>query len=389
MSIISTYLGPVHSAILAFPLLALVLTFPYLIYEYRHYGAIPLLRTILVYTFILYLINAYFQVILPLPSRAEVAASAAPAMQMTPGHFLRMIRRTADWHIHSLHGLKEFLKNPYVYQAILNTILLFPLGIYLHYYFRVNFFLAVPLMFLVSLFFEMTQRTGLYGLYAHAYRTFDVDDLILNTAGGTVGWLLAPLICFPLPSRDKIDASAYRRGDSIPIFRRFLAFFVDFFVISVIQWVISLIIPATAVGFVMEVLLSVVFTIIYFTVFPLMTDGYTLGKSLFRLRLTNRRGKHSLSPLPQQYLVRAAWISILIAHLPHYWVLCQEMKQITYNNAFTFWDRFQTITEIGMAVFVIEIIVRMITQDKQFFYEKFSSVQNENMIQHNKKEDGT
>lgn len=382
MSIISTYLGPVQSAVLTFPLLALILTFPYLLLEYRRYGAIPILRTILVYAFILYLINAYFQVILPLPSRSEVASSAAPAMQMDPGHFLRMIRRTADLNIHSLSSLKTFLKNSYVYQAVLNAVLLFPLGIYLHYYFRVNFFLSAVLIFLCSLFFEVTQLTGLYGFYAHAYRTFDVDDLILNTAGGIAGWILSPLICFFLPSRESIDDAAYRRGDSIPLFRRFLAFSVDFSVISAIQWVISLIIPETAVGFVMEILISIVFSIIYFTVFPVITDGYTLGKLIFRLRLTNRRGRKNLSPLPQQYLLRASWISVLVAHLPHYWVLCQQMKQITYNASFTFWSRFQTLVEIGAAILILEVIVRIILGDKVFLYERLSCVQNENMIRH-------
>ena len=90
MSIISSYLGPIHSAVLVFPLLALILAFPYIMYEYRHYGAIPLIRTIIVYTLILYLICAFFEVILPLPSRSEVASSSAPAMQMQPGNFLQI-----------------------------------------------------------------------------------------------------------------------------------------------------------------------------------------------------------------------------------------------------------------------------------------------------------
>ena len=46
----------------------------------------------------------------------------------------------------------------------------------------------------VSLFFEFTQYSGLYGYYAHAYRTFDVDDLILNTFGAAIGACIVFLI---------------------------------------------------------------------------------------------------------------------------------------------------------------------------------------------------
>lgn len=37
---------------------------------------------------------------------------------------------------------------------------------------------------------ELTQLTGLRGLYACAYRQFNVDDLILNALGAAVGLLV-------------------------------------------------------------------------------------------------------------------------------------------------------------------------------------------------------
>ncbi len=380
MSIISSYLGPIHSAVLVFPLLALILAFPYIMYEYRHYGAIPLIRTIIVYTLILYLICAFFEVILPLPSRSEVASSSAPAMQMQPGNFLQMIRKTVDFDLHDRSTWKETLKNKYVYQAILNFILLFPFGIYLRYYFRRGFFTAFILTALMSVFFEWTQLSGLYGWYAHAYRTFDVDDIILNTAGGMLGWLMAPLFCLLLPSRDKIDGTAYERGTRIPMFRRFLAFVVDFGLISALEYGISLLIPDNAFGRMFAVLTSLVFSVIYFTVMPARTKGYTLGSALFRLRLVTGFRRRIQPATFQEYLVHALLLSLCIAHLPHYWVLCQDMKQITSGAFFNFWKNFQLLTQVGMFLFVVEVLVRNITGDRIFFYERISGVHNESTI---------
>lgn len=380
MSIIYTYLGPAQSAVMVFPLLALALTVPYILYEYRRYGAIPLLRTVLIYFFILYLINAYFQVILPLPSREEVASSAVPAMQMEPGNFLRMIRRTADLDISGRRELLAFLKNPFVYQSILNAVLLFPLGVYLHYYYRRGFILSALIVFAVSLFFEFTQYSGLYGYYAHAYRTFDVDDIILNTAGGVAGWILSPVICFVLPARDAIDEAAYERGERIPFFRRFLAFAVDFSLICLVSWGISMILPDNVFGLVAGLIISIALLTAYLTFMPLLTNGYTVGKWLFRLQLVSERRGRRVEPALSQYLIRALFVSVLIAHIPVYYMMCEHMKQLTYNTAFNFWSGFENLLYIVSFALVVDVLARMMLDKKIFFYEIISGIHNESRV---------
>ncbi len=44
-----------------------------------------------------------------------------------------------------------------------------------------------------SLFLEIAQGTGLFGIYPCPYRSFDVDDLITNTLGALAGAALARL----------------------------------------------------------------------------------------------------------------------------------------------------------------------------------------------------
>ena len=380
MSIIYTYLGPARSAVMVFPLLALALTVPYILFEYRRYGAIPLLRSILVYLFILYVISAYFQVILPLPTKAEVAGTAAPDLQLEPGNFLKMIRRTADLSISTRRDLIDLLKNPFVYESVLNLVLLFPLGVYLHYYFRRGILSSAVILLAVSLFFEYTQLSGLYGYYAHAYRTFDVDDLILNTAGGLAGWILSPLICFVLPAREKIDDAAYERGERIPFFRRFLAFMVDFSLVYLVQWVIARIIPDNPAGLVIEMIISIALLILYLTGMPAATGGYTIGKWLFRLQMVGEDRDGEYTPATKDYLLRAAFISILLAHLPGYYFLCEEMKEVTVNTAFRFWSGFESFLTAVMFVLLVDILARMMLGKKILLHEKISGIHNVSRI---------
>ena len=52
------YAEPILFAIIAFPVVALVFTLPYMIVQYRRHGSIPLMRPVIVYSFIFYLMCA-------------------------------------------------------------------------------------------------------------------------------------------------------------------------------------------------------------------------------------------------------------------------------------------------------------------------------------------
>ena len=83
------YLEPIKIAFFTFPLLALLITLPYLIYQYHKFGSVPFLRSAIVYTFALYLLTAFFLVILPLPSRQAVALMPTKTPQLIPFHFIK------------------------------------------------------------------------------------------------------------------------------------------------------------------------------------------------------------------------------------------------------------------------------------------------------------
>ena len=53
--------------------------------------------------------------------------------------------------------------------------------------------------FLLSLFFELTQLTGLNFIYPRQYRLFDVDNLMINTLGGILGYFIMNKLKVLLP----------------------------------------------------------------------------------------------------------------------------------------------------------------------------------------------
>ena len=88
----------------------------------------------------------------------------------------------------------RLIKNAYFYQFIYNILITVPFGMYLKKYFKLNLFKTILCTFILSLFFELTQLSGLYGVYPRPYRIFDVDDLITNTFGGLIGYFIVDII---------------------------------------------------------------------------------------------------------------------------------------------------------------------------------------------------
>ena len=152
--------------------------------------------------------------------------------------------------------------------------MLIPFGMYLRYYFKCSFKKTILLTALFSLFLELTQLSGLYFLYPGPYRLADVDDIIQNTTGGGVGYLLGWFLVWLLPTRDEIDQHSFRVGTRVSGFRIGLAFLIDFVMVSILYALIGRLgtIPYVAV------------LVLYFSLLPLWR-GKTLGMALLKCRL--------------------------------------------------------------------------------------------------------
>lgn len=223
----NVYLSDILTACILFPAVAFLITVPYMIYQYRRRGSVPKLHTAIVYSFVFYLMCAYFLVLLPLPADRTAYVAYAATPQLVPFNFVHEFLAETTFSPSDPATWLQVLRDPYIYEAFFNVLLLLPLGAYLRYYFRRRWWQALIIGFLVTLSFETTQLTGLWGIYEHPYRLFDVDDLIQNTLGAMVGFWLAGPAMRALPDLRTANLRAAEVGLSASVTRRALSFALD------------------------------------------------------------------------------------------------------------------------------------------------------------------
>lgn len=281
------YLYPLKTAALWFLLAAFLLSVPYMIYCYRKYGEVSILRTFVVFAFIYYMISAYFLVILPLPSKEAVDAMAPLKPQLHPLAFIKDFLNTTGFDIHDTSTYLPAFKSAAFFEPFFNLLLTVPFGAFLTYYLKRGIVSVTISSFFLSLFFELTQLTGLYGIYSKGYRLFSVDDLILNTCGGILGFVLGLFILSILPSRERMDKKSYKKSLKVGYVRRFVADAIDLFIANIIYSVLNYFFNLPFYTF-------YIVGFIYFTLFALLTGGRTLGKLLANIKVSTAGMKMNL-----------------------------------------------------------------------------------------------
>lgn len=288
----SVYTSNIVFGLLSFPLIAFIITLPYMIYQYRKFGSIPWLRTFIVYSFVFYMLVAYYMVILPLPENRDAIVPYAAHPQLIPFNFVQMIIDSSTATPNNPSTWPSLLRNPNVYEAFFNVLLLVPLGMYLRYYFRRTWWQTLLIGFATTLFYETSQITGLWGLYAHPYRLFDVDDLMLNTLGAMVGfWMVGPALRV-LPDIRLMNEEAREAGVRASVTKRALSFFVDVTLasfttvaMSALYQMIVTSAPLPAGGWFGPPWFAWISLAVFFVVIPTCTKGQTLGQKLLKLRI--------------------------------------------------------------------------------------------------------
>ncbi|MFD8549582.1 VanZ family protein [Streptomyces sp. NPDC059649] len=299
----ATYLLPIGTAALLFPALAFVTFVPTAIVLYRRHGVMTRWRALSLYGTAYYALTAFYMTIVPLPKPSVNVCKAYPTFahpQLTPGVAVTDIWKEAH-HQATLNAL--IVHNPAFWQTLFNLILLLPLGAFVRMHFRRGLTAATAAGFTASLFFELTQYTGLWGLYACPYRLFAVDDLIVNTAGATLGWVIAGPLARALPDLDTLDDRALASG-KIPFGRRLVALIVDATGVTVL----GCLMVGIAYSELREqaVLCAAPFAFaLWFVVIPWLT-GATPGKHVLLLRLVTQDGAR---PTPARLALRALLLS--------------------------------------------------------------------------------
>lgn len=273
-----SYLSSIKTALIAFPLIAIIITIPFVLLVYHRYGSINKYRVLIIYSFVLYLMTIYFLVILPLPEIEYVAKLTTRKVQLIPFNFILDFIKDSPFRINDPSTYLSALKDASFYTVFFNIVMITPFGMYLRYYYKCSLKRVILYSFLLSLFFELTQLSGLYFIYPRPYRLFDVDDLIMNTFGGVCGYWLMGLFENILPTREDIDEKSLIKGQIVTALRRITLALLDLSICGLISLLIQMFIKYSYVNYVV--------ILIYYVIIPYFNNYQTLGGKFLKVKFS-------------------------------------------------------------------------------------------------------
>ncbi|MGA3676219.1 VanZ family protein [Lysinibacillus agricola] len=291
----SVYTHSIMVASLITIMLSFVLFVPWLIYTYRKYGYLSFSKTIIMFSFIFYFLSALCLVLLPFPeTRDTCSLQSADTVyyNLHPFQFVTDILEDSGIVLTNPSTWLYIAKQPAFFQAFYNFLLLMPFGVYLRYFLKKREYWkrAFLFSFLLTLFYEVTQVTGIYGIFNCAYRIFDVDDLMLNSVGALLGFFLAPVVWALFPSHAAVEAKAAEmaKKDIVKPLSILLALAIDLFIAHCIWMIIGAVIGYSNT---LEFLVKISLYLLLFGVVPSFTNGATLGMKFMRFTMVSENGK--------------------------------------------------------------------------------------------------
>ena len=369
----TAYTEPIKIAIIVFPFLALLISLPFFILQYRKYGRFLFIRAVVLYSFVFYLLCSYFLAILPLPSREAVAQLTTPKYELMLGKSLQDFLAQTVWRPTDIHTYLPALKQSVTLEPLFNLLFFFPLGVYLRYYFRFSLKKVVLISFLWSLFFETTQLTGLYFIYPRPYRLFDVNDLLHNTLGGVIGYFSAPLVMILFPTRKEMDQKSKELGNIVTYPRRFIAFLIDWGIIYIVRTVLAVFLHVFHLtaneSWTTSYWTYLITIIIYFIGCTYVTKGYTIGKKLVKIRVVDTTGE---APSFKDCLVRYGLLYGIYGSLAQVLVLLNPYIPTSEGMALVILLMLTLFLFLLQALFIGSIAWAIFKKERRLFYEKKS-----------------
>jgi glycopeptide antibiotics resistance protein len=316
----STWILEAELSLLLFVGLLPLLVAPFLAWVYRRYRYPAPAPTLLAVASGLYASALVSFTTFPLPEAPEgfcTQRRIEDYWQLIPGNSLGPVAELARE-----VGWVETLSSGVFLQVAFNVVFFMPLGFLLAYWARRSLAVTALVGLGVSLLIETSQGTGLWGLYPCPYRLADVDDLIANTAGAALGWLLGWGLTRIAPYREpepRTDAS------NPTVRRRTLAAGLDMMIVVVATFATDIVVQvgATVRGAQLDAT-SAVWTAVQVGVGALLllllplvrADRATPGQLTVLLGTAARaeRSPARRSSLVVRFVVR--WLPVLILGLP-------------------------------------------------------------------------
>lgn len=312
---------PAVVALLGGSALAIVGLVPWAALQYRRRGELGLGPAVLAFLTVVYALALVTYTLLPLPdaSTVEALCRTPSSPQLRPFTFLADIAKEGG-----LSGPLSIVTNRASAQVVFNVILFVPLGMLVRQVVLRGRFAAGVVAgglagLAVSLLIEFTQLTGDWFLFPCAYRLFDVDDLLANTAGALLGTVLAPVLVLLTGRRGDRDAGQPR---PVTLRRRLFGMLCDALVLTLVSGALAsvtalglaLLEPGVPPGLAPLVLGVLAFVAPALQLVLVLRTGRTIGEAVVRLT-------PSTPPALWQRLVRWAlgsggWAAALASPLP-------------------------------------------------------------------------
>ena len=207
------------TAVLTGVVLAVVAFVPVVAHRYRAAGRLRFLDLLTLLAVAVYAMALWTYTLIPIPQSSDYPCAGA---NFTPLAFVQDVVDT--------RGQGSLLTNSALLHAVFNVVLFVPMGGFLRWLAKRGVLVATMTGLVTSTVIECTQLTGVWGLLPCAYRVFDVDDLILNTAGALLGSAAA----WPFVRR-----AARRGADALPtrvtVGRRLVGVLVDLILVGFVN----------------------------------------------------------------------------------------------------------------------------------------------------------
>ncbi|MGL5042318.1 MAG: VanZ family protein [Culicoidibacterales bacterium] len=370
-----TYITIIQYGILFFPLFFVIVTLPFLVQSYFKYGSVTLKRGIIMYSFFFYLFMVFAFVILPLPDADVVAKLRGPKMQLQPFYFVWLFVNKSIFRWSDFSTYVPAMLQGYFFQPIFNVLLFMPLGVYLRYYFKQKWFAILLFSLTFSLLLEVTQLTGLFGVYVRPYRLFDVDDLMLNIVGGMIGFLLSPVLTKWLPSKEELLEKSYIKGQKVGYTRRFLAMIIDVFSLVMGITIFSYYFPVGTIPLSVvdinsatDALIYLAIIISYFALLPGLTKGRTFGKWAVQIAIISRDGSDAnLFQLIIRCLLLYGGCAMVLGSMALIFLNQEILGTVGLKGLIIL-----VVVVLLALVFLVDVVIQFWRQEKLLFYERLS-----------------
>lgn len=272
---LSSYLDSMRTGFAAFMGVGALVLLPVIALHYYRFGRVEPRRALVLYGLLAYGLVALALIFLPFPDRSQLC-QGDQMLSTQPFQWVTDMRNNMAANGRS--GLRAVVTSTAFIQQAFNVALFVPLGVVLRKAYGRGPFAVIAVGLGVSLALEVVQYSGNLGVYPCPYRIADVDDLISNTTGSLLGWMIAP-VAVVVPALPDRGVSAAPPG-TVTVPRRLLGLVVDVLALVVIAQLVLPDSPWWGLG--VLVLIRVVA--------PAATGGASLGGWLLRYRIRRPDG---------------------------------------------------------------------------------------------------